>query len=299
MEIMKACVYCGTYRKYNNGNLGGKWLHLSNYPTRQDFYRACRVFHRDEDDPELMFQDYENIPSSMIGEGFISEEVFYVISKLSPLPEERREAFYAYCEGDGCEQDKAAVDYFLTHSISNTKRDTLIDEYISAYVQEQGPGMADYERETTACVVKLHDGGMVRFEKPTIETSFCFGYSGLSARSYEDANKMCDMAKTKDFFIERNLAEITERLSHLKKHSDRVYTRNTYIGQSKKSLLRSILIDPRESDCHSAEKVTEEDYNRIVCGLEAVKERFEKRLNAYWKRYGATKLQTWTYWADE
>ena len=50
-------LYVGTYAKYNNGSLDGKWLDLDDYADNDEFMAACRELHKDEEDPELMFQD--------------------------------------------------------------------------------------------------------------------------------------------------------------------------------------------------------------------------------------------------
>jgi hypothetical protein len=39
--------------------------------------------------------------------------------------------------------------------------------------------------------------------------------------------------------------------------------------------------------------------SRIIEGYEQVFADFVKRLQSYLKRYGLTKLDTWTYWIDE
>lgn len=62
VTLSEARVYVGTYAKYNNGSLFGKWLDLSDYSDKEEFIEACWELHKDEEDPELMFQDYENIP---------------------------------------------------------------------------------------------------------------------------------------------------------------------------------------------------------------------------------------------
>ena len=69
-------IYVGTYEKYNNGSIGGKWLNLNDYEDINAFYKACTELHKDESDPELMFQDFEYIPRSMIGESWLSDEFF-------------------------------------------------------------------------------------------------------------------------------------------------------------------------------------------------------------------------------
>lgn len=65
-------IYVGTYEKYNNGSIQGKWLNLSDFESAEDFYNTCKEIHKDESDPEYMFQDWENIPDQFIGESFIS-----------------------------------------------------------------------------------------------------------------------------------------------------------------------------------------------------------------------------------
>ena len=59
--LSEAKVYVGTYGKYNNGSLSGAWLDLSDYSDKEEFYEACRELHKDEEDAEYMFQDWENV----------------------------------------------------------------------------------------------------------------------------------------------------------------------------------------------------------------------------------------------
>ena len=66
-------VYVGTYAKYISGSLKGKGLDLEDYADKDEFIEACRELHKDEPDPELMFQDWEDVPSAFISEGHIDE----------------------------------------------------------------------------------------------------------------------------------------------------------------------------------------------------------------------------------
>lgn len=61
-------VYVGTYAKYNNGSLFGAWLDLTTFYSIDEFYNVCKELHKDEADPEFMFQDAENIPDGMYSE---------------------------------------------------------------------------------------------------------------------------------------------------------------------------------------------------------------------------------------
>lgn len=73
-------IYVGTYAKYNDGSLFGKWFDLSDFSDKDEFIKACLELHSDEDDPELMFQDWENIPDCYISESDIGEEFWDVLN---------------------------------------------------------------------------------------------------------------------------------------------------------------------------------------------------------------------------
>tara|TARA_R110000765_G_scaffold144672_1_gene246722 strand:- start:27 stop:563 length:537 start_codon:yes stop_codon:yes gene_type:complete len=69
-------IYVGTYAKYNNGSIAGKWLSLDEYDTEEKFYDAARKLHKNEHDPELMFQDFENFPRAFYGESGCDERLW-------------------------------------------------------------------------------------------------------------------------------------------------------------------------------------------------------------------------------
>jgi antirestriction protein len=72
----RSAVYVGTYHKYNCGSIAGKWLDLADYKDKGEFYEACKELHKDEVDPEFMFQDFEGIPEGMVSESHIDDEVW-------------------------------------------------------------------------------------------------------------------------------------------------------------------------------------------------------------------------------
>jgi antirestriction protein len=69
-------IYVGTYAKYTAGSIKGQWLDLEDYSSKDEFLTACAELHKDETDPEFMFQDMEGIPAGMAGESFINEDVW-------------------------------------------------------------------------------------------------------------------------------------------------------------------------------------------------------------------------------
>lgn len=84
-------IYVGTYAKYTAGSIGGKWFDLEDYADKDAFLEACRDFHSDEGDPELMFQTWENIPSNFITECSIKSEFWDYM--ISTVPEEVKAAY--------------------------------------------------------------------------------------------------------------------------------------------------------------------------------------------------------------
>ena len=97
INTLEASIYVGTYGKYNAGSFFGKWLNLSDYSDKDEFYTACRELHKDERDPEFMFQDYENIPEDLISESWISDKIFDVLEALDDMEESRKEPFLIWC----------------------------------------------------------------------------------------------------------------------------------------------------------------------------------------------------------
>ena len=79
-------IYCGTYGKYS-GEKGicGLWIDLTTFYDYDDFLNFCNAIHADEEDPELMAQDYEGFPRQWYNEGFMSEDDFDHILEYSDM----------------------------------------------------------------------------------------------------------------------------------------------------------------------------------------------------------------------
>jgi antirestriction protein len=98
MEDFIPRVYVGTYAKYNNGSIFGEWLEPAQYVDLNDFLAACAELHEDEDQPEFMFQDYENIPKGLISECSISADLWVFIEQTQDWDEDRMKAFQEFLE---------------------------------------------------------------------------------------------------------------------------------------------------------------------------------------------------------
>ena len=90
-------IYVGTYAKYNSGSIQGEWLDLDDYADKSDFIQACLELHEDEEDPELMFQDWENIPDAFISECSIDPDFW---DYMNCDHDEDAKAAYMDCFGE-------------------------------------------------------------------------------------------------------------------------------------------------------------------------------------------------------
>ncbi len=94
-------VYVGTYAKYNDGSLFGMWVDMVKCGDYDTFMEVCHSLHADEEDPELMYQDYECFPSSWYSESGIDEDTFDKIIEFSELDDDDRDAFEEFSDAFG------------------------------------------------------------------------------------------------------------------------------------------------------------------------------------------------------
>ena len=121
--LSAARVYVGTYGKYNAGSLFGEWLDLSDYSDKEEFYDACRELHKDEEDAEFMFQDWENVPENLIGESWLSENFFALRDAVEDLGATEQEAFFVWCN-------------YKSRDFSNEDADDLVRDFQNAFLGE-------------------------------------------------------------------------------------------------------------------------------------------------------------------
>ena len=118
-------LYCGTYGKYNSGNLGGMWVDLSTFDSYEDFKTFCLAIHADENEPELMYQDFEIMSRSLYHESMGEKEFNNILE---------------YCEL--CDDYSVeAVDDFL-EIFRPEDLDNMQDAYVGEYDSKE-----DFARE--------------------------------------------------------------------------------------------------------------------------------------------------------
>lgn len=123
-------IYVGTYSKYNSGNLAGAWLDLEDYCDEGEFFAACRELHKDEDDPELMFQDTDAPSWALTSESSIHPLVFEYLA----LDGHEREVIDAYASSESIDHFGSVSDII---DIFYTRTDSLTD-WAAEWCEEAG-----------------------------------------------------------------------------------------------------------------------------------------------------------------
>jgi antirestriction protein len=95
-SLSEARIYVGTYAKYNDGSIEGKWFDLSYFSDKDEFYKACAELHADESAPKYMFQDWEYIPDELIGKSWLSDNFFDIRDAMDDLSEDEQKAFLVW-----------------------------------------------------------------------------------------------------------------------------------------------------------------------------------------------------------
>lgn len=192
----------------------------------------------------------------------------------------------------------------------------LKEKYMDIIVHEvwpNSPDMQAYARRKVGYIVELDNGDIYEIEKPRIEKDFCFGYGycGISTQEeYEAAASMSDKAETdQNYFLRENLRGIDEWIADLESPDVYAYKFVHYTGQPEGSKLKGIrlvgyLSQTPEYSPHmyhnlkDLAELTQEERKALADGYREVRKAFEKRLNTYLKKYGLSKVRSWTYLSD-
>ena len=168
----------------------------------------------------------------------------------------------------------------------------------------QEESMRKYCINKAAYLMELENGEIVEIEKPSIQKHFCFGagYCGYCTdEEWESANEMSRHAATNhDYFIKENLRKIDEQIESFLKPTVHTWKiAKHYYRQSEENKLGAFVLEYwGENRYPEARPATKEDIKKMVEGLKEVRKQFEKRLHAYLKRYGLSKIETWSYICD-
>ena len=330
-------VYCGTYGKYNSGSLAGLWIDITSFGSYSEFMQFCRDYHCDEEDPEIMLQDSQNMPDGLAIMESMSETEYNDIitaweeqSTAEQPQEQSKYTIVDYSEkavaliGDtkeikdelkklggrfnprlscGCGwifskkqldalQALISGDAIQTTTAQTNSRESEYKAMLAELISKTDDKFyKDFWPKYNIGAVKIGDYYYL-IEKDTIETKFCWADEGEEYEEYKRITS--DEAKLSQYCIAYNLRGIDWRLEDLADPSKKYYytiNRGLTIGLYH--------VEPWEEKRNAEDiKLTDEERKEIIKATEWRKAQFEKRLKAYLKRYGTSKLHTWTYWRD-
>lgn len=164
--------------------------------------------------------------------------------------------------------------------------------------------MVNFCLKDASVIIPMSNGTLVAIDKPRIDKDFCFGYSTCGqGMSYDECQRTHQSAADNlaEYFKEENLKGFDSRYREFVNGASEenfhlsVHLTGKYWSQSEKNPLRNITTDTVKMQ----EPVTAEDIENYVEAVKFVRAEFEKKIDSYLKRYGTSKLRTWTYWVDE
>lgn len=183
-------------------------------------------------------------------------------------------------------------------------KELLKNEY--ELIWENDPKMVNYCMKKAAYVVEIKtekETYYLEFEKPEIQKEFCFGYglNGITnAEEMKEALENADTARNSyEWFINANLKQIEESIEFFR-NEENIVAAPAYYKHDRK------IVSVHSKRTHInyynnlpiIKELNEQEKQEIINGWEVVKQDFMKRLNIYLKRYGLSKVNSWTYLVD-
>lgn len=196
----------------------------------------------------------------------------------------------------------------------------VFNEFKTKYYQTQFSYYNEKNFDTEhKYIIKLHDNKFIMFDTPHIETRFCFGYGYCGISTDEEEKNACEMreyaATNENYFIKENLKKLNSQIEELENYlknnisNQRVVIQNYY---NKTDIVYYDIVIYLESqnkyinNYYTGHDITNnvirelsnDEIKLLINALNEIKADFTKRLNTYLKKYGLSKLHTWTYLSD-
>lgn len=190
-------------------------------------------------------------------------------------------------------------------------RELLRTEYEKVW--PHSPKMVDYCVNRVAEMAILPAGEIIPIEKQRIATKFCFGESGYDA---DDAARMAYHARTsQDYFKKENMSHFDNWIQEITGDNVMVVTQS--YRESKRicsvQFMKpwqvvdafGVCVDLRDVAGKTFmyrnvphRIVTPEEKQIILDAYRKARAAHEKKVDSYLKRYGTSKVESWTYWRD-
>ena len=191
------------------------------------------------------------------------------------------------------------------------------DEYIEAQIKKYGYREKEisYYNKSLLTAAGLSGGELIKIEKLSIKKRFCYGY-GMNGISTDEEQKSSYAASRKikeseRIFINENTQESLESIKYYQQYrAEDKYTYGIVVTQGGVShidfvspysgwpSIEAALANYNLYAPTTARRLVKEDIQALISGYQLQLEDIKKRCAAYWKRYGGSKLKTWTYLID-
>lgn len=161
--------------------------------------------------------------------------------------------------------------------------------------------MVDYCVKKTARIVELSDGALICIEKPAIRTRFCFGYHANVHYTEEISTAeeaAAHAAKSQEYFKTKNLESMDAMLKALENSEAGIRPQYTSSPEGTK-ICALVFPEPWQPLPPGYRRLLSEDREKLREAYRTERGVFSARLDAYLKRYGLSKVETWTYWLEE
>lgn len=163
--------------------------------------------------------------------------------------------------------------------------------------------MVDWEVGDAAELIQLSDGRYYVIPKPRLKTDFCFGYD-TDFSGHEQSDAICNeqnFLRNQNRFKEENLRPVDDVLMALRDRE--LYECHVCTKYRTGGAIASIQFVTgflqRQQLNGSYSPLPDVDRTAVTQAWERVRAAFEKRLDAYLRKYGTSKLHTWTYCRDD
>ena len=317
-------VYVGTYKKYNEGSIAGGWISLDECENYGQFLAKCRSLHKNERDPEFMIQDSEGFPDGLDCMEWLSESEFNDVKKAMSEEEKPCISIVQYSEksfvvtGDTypvkdnlkalggkwfrkeqawlfpktkLEEVQAFINSGTIAAGKEEGKNNRFADDLKEFLETQCKNDSDRKYYGKGCVGAIKFGEhYLLIDKPSIKNRFCFHDEGPNYELYKSLH--ADEGKMRQYFVNQNEFEFTNKISRIEKGEEVRLKESDYMNEI------CLYIGGYYYDRQEGRLATEEEKALILDGLKYGLTCYRKRLNAYLKKYGVSKIHTWTYWAD-
>lgn len=163
--------------------------------------------------------------------------------------------------------------------------------------------MVKYIVDKTMLLFELR-GNIVPIEKKSVKTHFCFGYSCHVPDDFENANHMAAYAQKNEMYFLRENHRDAGYARTIDLINDGRYQAVAYRNKRNPEAPMSINMRNRydievKGIPDNAFILTEEEVQAYKRKLAEACVLHQKKLAAYLKRYGLSKVESWSYWQDE